>query len=155
MARRTIGPDKLNQLRHVRMLVDNDGIAALMERHRRLLVPKFRAVRDTFASLLGGHGAASWNDPEGGYFITLDVMDGCAKRVVELAKAAGIALVAAGQTFPYGFDPRDRNIRIAPSFAPVTEVAAAAEGVALSVLVAAAEKVLSGRSIPVHQLEAS
>lgn len=151
MGRRTIGTDKLNQLRHVRMLRDAQGIARLMERHRQILVPKFDAVGETFTELLGGTGVASWTKPEGGYFISLNVAEGCAKRVVELGRAAGVALVSAGQTFPNGHDPSDSNIRIAPSYAPVSEVKDATEGVALSVLLAAAEKLLTQRGLPLDQ----
>jgi DNA-binding transcriptional MocR family regulator len=137
-----IGPDKLNQLRHVKLLQDAVGIAALMDRHRRLLAPKFRAVEETLERLLGGAGVACWSKPAGGYFVSLDVEVGSAKRVVALAAEAGIALVPAGRTFPYGDDPRDANIRLAPSFPSVGEVACAAEGVALAVLRAASEALL-------------
>jgi aspartate/methionine/tyrosine aminotransferase len=142
MGRRSIGPDKLNQLRHVRLLQDRAGIDALMDRHRRLLAPKFRAVDETFARLLGGSGAAAWTKPAGGYFVSLDVELGSARRVFDLAAEAGIALVPAGRTFPYGKDPHDANLRIAPSFLSVGEVTRAAEGVALSVLMAATEALL-------------
>ena len=142
LARRTIGPDKLNQLRHVKLLQDGAGIAALMDRHRRLLAPKFRAVDETFERLLGGAGVARWSKPAGGYFVSLDVEVGSAKRVVALAAEAGIALVPAGRTFPYGEDPRDANIRLAPSFPSAGDVARAAEGVALAVLLAASEALL-------------
>jgi DNA-binding transcriptional MocR family regulator len=98
-----------------------------------------------FSELLSGTGAATWTEPKGGYFISLDVMDGCAKRVVALAKDAGITVVPAGQTFPYSQDPCDRNIRIAPSFPSVAEVEQAAEGIALCTLLAASEKVLADR----------
>jgi DNA-binding transcriptional MocR family regulator len=140
--RRSIGPDKLNQLRHVRLLQDAAGIDALMDRHRRLLAPKFRAVDETFARLLGGAGIASWSKPAGGYFVSLDVTTGSAQRVAALAAAAGIALVPAGRTFPYGKDPHDRNLRLAPSFPSAGDVARAAEGVALAVLMAATEALL-------------
>jgi DNA-binding transcriptional MocR family regulator len=144
---RTIGPDKLNQMRHARVLRDAEGVAAHMEKHRRLLVPKFAAVREVFAGRLGGTGIATWTDPRGGYFVSLDVLDGCAKRVVALAKAAGIEMVPAGRTFPYGRDPHDRNIRIAPSFPPADEVRAAAEAIATCVLLAASERLLADRGI--------
>jgi DNA-binding transcriptional MocR family regulator len=142
MGRRSIGPDKLNQLRHVKLLQDASGIEALMDRHRRLLAPKFRAVDETFERLLGGAGVASWSKPAGGYFVSLDVEVGSAKRVFALAAEAGIALVPAGRTFPYGKDPRDANLRIAPSFPAIGEVARAAEGLALAVLMAATETLL-------------
>jgi DNA-binding transcriptional MocR family regulator len=146
MGRRTIGPDKLNQLRHVRLLRDAAGIATLMAGHRRLLAPKFDKVQSIFSSLLGGLGVASWSEPKGGYFISLDVLDGCAKQVVTLAAAAGIALVPAGSTFPYGRDPNDRNIRIAPSHSSLDELAQAAEGIALCVLLAATDALLAKRT---------
>ena len=98
-----------------------------------------------FSELLSGTGAATWTEPKGGYFISLDVMDGCAKRVVSLAKEAGITIVPAGQTFPYSQDPRDSNIRLAPSFPSETEVEQAAEGIALCTLLAASEKILAER----------
>ena len=100
-------------------------------------------VLDTFEEHLGRSGVASWTRPKGGYFITLDVMEGCARRVVALAKEAGVELTPAGAPYPYGKDPRDATIRIAPSFPELPEVAQAAEGVALCVLLAATEK-LSG-----------
>jgi DNA-binding transcriptional MocR family regulator len=150
MERRTIGPDKLNQLRHVRFLKDDAGIQRLMEAHARSLRPKFQQVYDTFDRLLGGTGVASWTKPEGGYFISFDVLDGCARRVIALAKEAGITVVAAGSTFPYGKDPDDRNIRIAPSFPSIDEVAKAAEGLALSALVAASGAILAQRGEPVE-----
>jgi DNA-binding transcriptional MocR family regulator len=145
MGRRSIGPDKVNQLRHARFLKDRAGLDSLMKAHRKILEPKFGRVHETFSELLSGTGAATWTEPTGGYFISLDVMDGCAKRVVSLAKDAGITVVPAGQTFPYSQDPRDRNIRIAPSFPTVEEVEQAAEGIALCTLLAASEKVLEGR----------
>jgi aspartate/methionine/tyrosine aminotransferase len=145
MSRRTIGPDKVNQLRHARFLRDEAGLRAHMEKHRQILAPKFAKVREMFSELLTGTEAATWTEPKGGYFISLDVMDGCAKRVVALAKEAGITVVPAGQTFPYSLDPRDRNIRIAPSFPSEAEVEQAAEGIAVCALLAAAEKVLSDR----------
>jgi DNA-binding transcriptional MocR family regulator len=144
---RTIGPDKLNQMRHVRVLRDDAGIAAHMEQQRRLLAPKFAAVQEVFDARLGGTGVAAWTKPRGGYFVSLDVLDGCAQRVVALAKAAGIEMVPAGRTFPYGRDPHDRNIRIAPSFPHADEVRAAADALATCVLVATAERVLADRGV--------
>jgi DNA-binding transcriptional MocR family regulator len=145
LSKRTIGSDKLNQLRHVRFLKDQSGIDRLMAAHRRLLAPKFAAVDAAFARRLEGAGVAAWTKPLGGYFICVDVLDGCAKRVVALARDAGIALVPAGATFPHGRDPNDRNLRIAPSFPSLKDVAAAADGIALCILLAAAEKLLDGR----------
>jgi len=144
---RTIGPDKLNQLRHVRVLRDHAGIVAHMEKQRRLLEPKFAAVQEVFETRLGGTGVAEWTKPRGGYFVSLDVLDACAQRVVALAKAAGIEMVPAGRTFPYGRDPRDRNIRIAPSFPPAGEVRAAVDALATCVLVATTERLLADRGV--------
>jgi DNA-binding transcriptional MocR family regulator len=144
---RTIGPDKLNQMRHVQVLRDDAGIAAHMDRHRRLLEPKFAAVQEVFETRLGGTGVATWTQPRGGYFVSLDVLDACAQRVVALAKGAGIEMVPAGRTFPHGCDPRDRNIRIAPSFPPADEVRAAVDALATCVLVATAERLLADRGV--------
>jgi len=137
---RTIGPDKLNQLRHVRFLQNETGILQLMSRQRALIAPKFQKVLDTFDEKLGHLPNVTWTRPKGGYFISLDVPRGCAKRVVALAKEAGVQLTPAGATHPHGKDPDDRTIRIAPTFPELLEVTQAAEGVALCVLVAAAEK---------------
>ena len=137
---RTIGPDKLNQLRHVRFLKNETGIMELMNRHRALIAPKFQKVLDIFDENLARVPNVSWTKPKGGYFISLDVPIGCAQRVVALAKDAGIELTPAGATYPYGKDPDDRTIRIAPTFPELAEVAQAAEGVALCVLLATAEK---------------
>jgi DNA-binding transcriptional MocR family regulator len=142
MGKRTIGGDKINQLRHVRFLRDTEGLVALMDRHRAIVAPKFAAVVDTFERHLAGTGVASWMMPKGGYFISLDVMDGCAKEVVRLATEAGVALTPAGATYPHGRDPRDRNIRIAPTFPDLDTVRTAAEGVAVSVLLAASTALL-------------
>jgi DNA-binding transcriptional MocR family regulator len=140
MLPRTIGPDKLNQLRHVLFLKNDAGILELMDRHRALIGPKFQKVLETFESRLAGVPGVSWTRPKGGYFISLEVPKGCARRVVTLAQGAGIELTPAGATHPYGKDPEDRTIRIAPTFPELAEVAQAAEGVALCVLLAAAEK---------------
>jgi DNA-binding transcriptional MocR family regulator len=142
----TIGPDKINQLRHVRFLKDSAGIVQLMDRQKALLAPKFQKVLDIFAEKLTGVPGVSWTRPKGGYFISLEVGKGCAKRVVELAKGAGVVLTPAGATHPYGKDPDDRTIRIAPSFPALEEVAQAAEGVANCVLLATAEKAQTRQS---------
>jgi DNA-binding transcriptional MocR family regulator len=142
MEKRTIGGDKLNQLRHIRLLRSPEGIAQLMDRHRAIMAPKFAKVLEVFDEHLAGSGVAEWTRPKGGYFITLDVAPGCAKAVVKLAKEAGVELTPAGSTHPYGNDPQDRTIRIAPSFPEPAEVAQAAEGVALAVLLATTEKLL-------------
>ena len=137
---RTIGPDKMNQLRHVRFLKNWQGILDLMDGHRAVIGPKFRKVLEVFDEKLVGVGGVSWTRPKGGYFITMSVPSGCARRVVALAKEAGIELTPAGATHPYGDDAEDRTIRIAPTFPDLAEIAQAAEGVALCVLLAIAEK---------------
>ncbi|HUS22211.1 MAG TPA: aminotransferase class I/II-fold pyridoxal phosphate-dependent enzyme [Aeromicrobium sp.] len=140
LGKRTIGPDKVNQLRHALMLQSPEGVAELMDRHRAILAPKFEAVLEILERRLGAYGVATWSVPKGGYFINLDVVEGTASRVVQLAKEAGIALTPAGSSFPYGKDPLDRNIRLAPSFPTIDELRTAMEGVATCVLLAAAEK---------------
>jgi DNA-binding transcriptional MocR family regulator len=135
---RTIGPDKINQLRHVRFLKEPAAIARLMEKHRKLIAPKFAKVLEIFDQHLANVPDVSWTRPKGGYFISLEVPRGCAKRVIELAKDAGVVLTPAGATHPYGKDPEDRTIRIAPTFPTLKEVAEAAEGVAQCVLLASA-----------------
>jgi DNA-binding transcriptional MocR family regulator len=129
---RTIGPDKLNQLRHVRMLRDKAGLQALMAQHRALLQPKFDAVATVFAELLADLPQVTWNRPAGGYFISLYAPPGCAARTVALAAAAGLVLTPAGAAYPYGRDPEDRHLRIAPSYPGLDDVALAARGIALS-----------------------
>ena len=136
----TIGPDKLNQLRHVRFFEDYAGVLAHMQKHAALLRPKFEAVTDAFAKELGGKGVATWTKPRGGYFVSLDTLDGCAAEVVRLADAAGVKLTAAGATFPHGKDPRDRNIRVAPSMPPLAQVRVAMEIVSVCVLLASVKK---------------
>lgn len=123
----TIGPDKLNQLRHVRFFRDMDGINAHMRKHAQILRPKFEAVQDVLEKELGGTGVATWSRPNGGYFVSLDTPQGCAKRVVALAAEAGVKLTAAGATFPLGSDPNDSNIRIAPSLPSLEEIRTAME----------------------------
>jgi aspartate/methionine/tyrosine aminotransferase len=122
MGFQTIGPDKLNQLRHVRFFRDMAGIESHMRRHAAILKPKFEAVLDNLAQELGGKGIAEWSRPAGGYFINLDTLDGCARAVVQMAAETGVKLTPAGATFPYKRDPRDRNIRLAPSFPPAAEI---------------------------------
>ncbi|AEF38675.1 aminotransferase class I/II-fold pyridoxal phosphate-dependent enzyme [Hoyosella subflava] len=143
LGKASIGPDKINQLRHLRFFKDASGVRAHMARHRAILAPKFQAVLDILDERLSESKVATWTEPEGGYFISLDVMDGTAKRTIQLAKEAGIALTAAGSAFPYGRDPNDRNIRLAPSFPSMDDLRAAMDGVATCVLLAAAEKKLS------------
>jgi DNA-binding transcriptional MocR family regulator len=140
LIKRTIGPDKVNQLRHARFLGSADGVRALMRKHRAIIAPKFETATSILRDRLGPYDLASWTYPLGGYFINLDVPDGTATRVVQLAKDAGIAMTAAGAAYPYGRDPRDRSIRIAPTFPPPDEVAAAIDGLATCVLLAALEQ---------------
>jgi DNA-binding transcriptional MocR family regulator len=135
-----IGPDKLNQVRHVQFFGSPEGVRAHMTRHREIIAPKFAAVEEILSARLGGLGIATWTKPMGGYFVSLDVLDGTASRVVALAKEAGIALTPAGASFPGGHDPHDRNIRLAPTFPGLAEVTEAMEAVATCVLLAAAEK---------------
>lgn len=135
----TIGPDKLNQLRHLMFLRDADGVREHMAKHRALIEPKFAAVLEILENRLGESKIASWTHPEGGYFISLDVVDGAAARTIALAKEAGIALTAAGSTFPYKNDPRDENIRLAPTFPSIDELGTAMDGVATCALLAATE----------------
>ncbi len=138
--RRTIGPDKLNQLRHLAFLRDAVGVERHMDRHRALLAPKFDAVLEALERRLSGSGLARWSRPEGGYFISVDVLPGTASRVVALAKAAGLALTPAGATWPLGHDPEDTNLRLAPSFPSLGAVTAAAEGIAICIALAGVEK---------------
>jgi aspartate/methionine/tyrosine aminotransferase len=143
----TIGPDKLNQLRHARFLRDMDGVRAHMRRHAAILRPKFDAVQQVFESRLGGKGVAEWSRPAGGYFISLDAAPGCARAVVALAGRSGVKLTPAGATFPYGRDPQDRNIRIAPTWPPLDDLRRAMEVVALCVELAAVRKLLGEKDL--------
>ena len=136
---RTIGPDKVNQLRHVRFLKDRANVEMLMDQHRALLAPKFAAVEAQFSELLGDVPGVHWSHPAGGYFIDLVTPEGRAKRTVTLAQQAGITLTPAGAAFPYGIDPRDEHIRIAPSFPSLDEITKAARGVALALRLAISE----------------
>jgi len=135
LAKQTIGPDKLNQLRHVRLLRSADGVLELMGRHREILAPKFALVDEVLRD--GLTGVASWTRPGGGYFTTLEVPDGCAAAVVRLAADAGIALTPAGATHPHGDDPRDRTIRLAPTFPSLADLEQAMRGVVTCVRLAA------------------
>ena len=134
----TIGPDKVNQLRHARFFGNFAGVRAHMAKHAALLRPKFAAVTRIFEAELGGKGIASWTTPRGGYFVSLDTLDGCASDVVRLADEAGVKLTGAGATFPNGKDPRNRNIRIAPSLPPLAQVEQAMHVVAACVELASA-----------------
>jgi DNA-binding transcriptional MocR family regulator len=129
----TIGPDKLAQLRHVRFFLTMEGIRAHMRKHAEILRPKFEAVGRVLERELGGTGLATWTRPVGGYFVSLDTPEGCARAVVRMAAEAGVKLTAAGATFPYGRDPRDRNIRIAPTLPALAEIETAMEVVSVCV----------------------
>ncbi len=137
-----ISYDKINQLRHVKYFKDVDGIMAHMAKHRAIIAPKFKMVLDMLDSSIGGLGILEWNKPNGGYFVSVNTLDGCAKRTVQLCKEAGVVLTGAGATFPYGKDPNDRNIRIAPTYPPLNELEAAMKIFCVSVKLAAAEKLL-------------
>ncbi len=139
----TINYDKVNQLRHVAFFKDADGVRAHMKKHAAILKPKFEAVLRALSGKLGGKGIASWTQPNGGYFISLDVMDGCAKRVVSLCKEAGLVLTGAGATYPLKNDPRDRNIRIAPTFPSTEELMQAMDVLCVCVEIASLEKILN------------
>lgn len=143
MSIQTIGYDKLNQFRHVKFYKDVQGIKKHMKLHKNILAPKFKAVINEFKSQLGEYKIAEWTKPNGGYFISLDVMPGTAKRVYELCKEGGVTLTTVGATFPYGIDPEDKNIRIAPSYPPVDELMTATKLLCLCVKLAAAEKLLA------------
>lgn len=136
---RGIGPNKVNQLAHVRYFGNAEGVRSVMRKHSGILGPKFRAVTEILEKRLGGLDIAEWTHPEGGYFISVDLLDGTAKRTVELAKEAGIALTGAGSAFPLKDDPNNRNLRLAPSLPPQEEVEVAMDGVATCMILAAIE----------------
>ena len=138
----TISYDKMNQHRHVAFFGDVNGIREHMKKHAAIMKPKFEMVLSHLENELGGRGIASWIKPRGGYFISLDVMEGCAKRVGELCKEAGVVLTNVGATYPYGKDPKNSNIRIAPSLPPVNELDLAAQILCVSVRLACIEALL-------------
>ncbi len=139
-----ISYDKMNQLRHVRFLKNKAGVLAHMLKHRRRLVPCFDAVKTTFAQKLTPCGdIARWTNPKGGYFISLYVMPGCAKRVAQLCKEAGLVLTGAGASYPYGKDPEDSHLRIAPTYPSLSEVEQASELLTVCVRLAVVEKLLA------------
>ena len=141
----SIGPDKVNQMRHVRFLGDHAGLCAHMEKHAALLRPRFEAVLRTLERELGGSGMGQWLSPQGGYFVSFDTLPGLAREVVRLSAEAGVKLTPAGATFPYGKDPEDRNIRIAPSYPTVEEIGAAMEVFTLCVKLATVRQRLATR----------
>jgi DNA-binding transcriptional MocR family regulator len=136
----TIGPDKLNQLRHLIFFKDMSGIERHMRRHAAILKPKFDAVQEVLGRELAGKGIAEWTRPAGGYFVSINTREGCARRVVQLAAEAGVKLTPAGATFPQRKDPCDRNIRIAPSFPSVADIRTAMEVIAVCLELAFLEK---------------
>ena len=141
----TIGHDKLNQLRHVRFFKDINGLKEHMRKHAEFIRPKFEAVESVLEEELGGLGIGSWTEAKGGYFISFDAMDGCAKAIVAKCKEAGVKLTGAGATFPYGKDPKDSNIRIAPSFPTPEEMKQAADLFVLCVKLVSVEKLLENK----------
>ena len=141
----TIGHDKLNQLRHVRFFKDINGLKVHMRKHAEFIRPKFEAVESVLEEELSGLGIGSWTEPKGGYFISFDAMDGCAKAIVAKCKEAGVKLTGAGATFPYGKDPKDSNIRIAPSFPTPEEMKQAADLFVLCVKLVSVEKLLENK----------
>ena len=138
-----ISYDKVNQLRHVKYLKNKEGTLALMKKHAAVLGPKFAMVLDTLEREIAPLGIAEWQKPKGGYFVSVNTMDGIAKRTLALCKEAGVVMTAAGATYPYGVDPRDRNIRVAPSLPPVSELEQAMEVFCVSMKIAALEKLLA------------
>ncbi len=138
----TIGPDKINQLRHIRFLKDLDNLNIHMKKHAKILKPKFDKAIKILESELDRYKIATWNNPVGGYFISLDTVDGCAKEIVNLAGELGITLTKAGAAFPYGIDPNDRNIRIAPSFLSLTDVEIAIKSLCLCIKIVVFKKTL-------------
>lgn len=147
IAIQTIGPDKINQLRHIRFFKDLTGIQAHMRRHAAILKPKFDLVLETLEAKLGGKGLATWSKPLGGYFISLDTLPGCARKVVAKTAAAGVILTPAGATFPYGKDPEDKNIRLAPTFPPLADLKQAMELLALCIQLVSTEQELKNRGL--------
>ncbi len=141
----TIGHDKLNQLRHVRFFKNLDGIRAHMMKHAEIIRPKFKAVTDCLERELTGLGIGEWYNPKGGYFISFDSMDGCAKAIVKKAAEAGVKMTGAGATYPYGKDPHDSNIRIAPTYPSLDELKAAIEIFVTCVKLVSVEKLLESK----------
>lgn len=144
LANIAIGPDKVNQLRHLRFFKDSQGVIDHMRKHAEIIAPKFDAVLDALESGLGGTDLATWTKPDGGYFITLTTLEGTADRIVKLAAEAGVKLTPAGATHPYGLDPQGNVIRIAPTMPTLADVELAAEGLVACVKLASYEKLLAG-----------
>ena len=146
MTVQTIGHDKVNQLRHVRFFGDIHGMIEHMRKHADILRPKFEAVLDILERELGGLGVGEWTKPKGGYFISFDSLEGCAKDIVAKCKKAGVVMTGAGATYPYGKDPHDSNIRIAPSYPPLSDLIIATELFALCVKLSSIEKLLKEKN---------
>ena len=142
MTFQTIGPDKLNQLRHVKFFKNIVGIEDHMQKHAALLKPKFEIVDELLEKALGGKNIAAWSKPDGGYFVSLDTMEGCAAAVIKMASDAGVKLTPAGSTYPLKNDPMDRNIRLAPSFPPMDDIRQAMELVTICVQLVSIDKLL-------------
>ncbi|MEG1501383.1 MAG: aminotransferase, partial [Clostridiales bacterium] len=139
----TISYDKMNQLRHCKFFGDINGLYKHMEKHAAILKPKFQVVLATLDQELSELDCAEWKNPKGGYFVSVNTMEGCAKRVVQLCKEAGVVLTGAGATYPYGNDPYNSNIRIAPSYPPVNELQQAMALFCICVKLASVEKLLA------------
>ena len=139
----TIGHDKVNQLRHVRFFGNIHGMVEHMKKHADILRPKFEAVEEILDKNLNGLGIGTWTKPKGGYFISFDTLPGCAKMVVAAAKKAGVEMTKAGATWPYGMDPQDTNIRIAPSYPPLEDLKTASELFTICVRLVSVKKILS------------
>ena len=142
----TIGHDKVNQLRHVRFFGDIHGMTEHMKKHAEIIRPKFEVVLNTLENRLGGLGVGEWTNPNGGYFISFDALDGCAKEIVDKAKKAGVVMTNAGATWPYGKDPHDSNIRIAPTYPKIEDLKLAAELFTLCVRLVSANKILAEKT---------
>lgn len=142
MTIQTIGHDKMNQLRHSLFFKDTNAVAEHMKKHRAILEPKFQAVFDALEQEISPLGIGEYNTPRGGYFVSFDTLPGCAKRVYTLCKEAGVTLTGAGASFPYGVDPEDRNIRLAPTFPPVAELQTAMKLFCICVRMASLEKLI-------------
>jgi aspartate/methionine/tyrosine aminotransferase len=142
MKNQTIGHDKVNQLRHVRFFKDIHGMTEHMKKHAAIIRPKFEAVEEIFDQELGGLGIGEWTKPKGGYFISFDALPGCAKEIVSRAKKAGVTMTGAGATWPYGKDPQDSNIRVAPTYPSLKDLKVAAELFTLCVKIVSLEKLI-------------
>ncbi len=145
IATQTIGYDKINQMRHVKFFENADGIRAHMKRHADIIRPKFELVESLFHKYLDGTDVAHWSEPRGGYFISLYVPEGCARRVYQLARSVGVTLTTAGSTYPYGRDPHNSNLRIAPTFLEPEELKQAIEILCSCIKLASAEKILKSQ----------